>query len=92
MRYHIDSNIWEGIVPDVLIRNVPEATLAALKQRAGLGRRSLQQELLGLLQTAADEEASPTPAEIAALIRARLAASDRTFSDSTQIVREDRER
>jgi plasmid stability protein len=79
-------------VPDVLIRNVPEATLAALKERAGRGHRSLQQELLGILQAAAEEQVAPTPAEIAARIRARLAASDRTFSDSTPLVREDRER
>ena len=79
-------------MPDVLIRNVPEATLTALKQRAGRGHRSLQQELLGILRAAAEEQASPTPAEIAATIRARLAASGRTFSDSTPMLREDRER
>jgi plasmid stability protein len=79
-------------VPDVLIRNVPEATLAALKERAGRGHRSLQQELLGILQAAAEEQVAPTPAEIAATIRTRLAAGDRTFSDSTPLVREDRER
>jgi plasmid stability protein len=79
-------------MPDVLIRDVPEATLTALKERAGTGRRSLQQELLGILKAAAEEQASPTPAEIAATIRSRLAASGRSFSDSTPLVREDRER
>ena len=33
-----------------------------------------------------------TPAELAAAIRTRLAQSGRTFSDSTALVREDRER
>lgn len=79
-------------MPDVLIRNVPEATLAALKIRAGEERRSLQQELLGILEAAVAGQPSPTPAEIAATIRARLAASARSFGDSTVLVREDRER
>ncbi|HEY7061176.1 MAG TPA: hypothetical protein VII06_06840 [Chloroflexota bacterium] len=79
-------------MPDVLIRNVPDATLAALKHRAGADRRSLQQELLGILEAAIADQASPTPAEIAATIRARLAASGRAFGDSTALVREDRER
>ena len=79
-------------MPDVLIRNVPEATLAVLKSRAAASRRSLQQDLLGILEAAVAEQTSPTPAEIAATIRARLAASGRAFGDSTALVREDRER
>lgn len=79
-------------MPDVLIRNVPEMILAALKSRAAASRRSLQQDLLGILEAAVAERASPTPAEIAATIRARLAASGRAFGDSTALVREDRER
>lgn len=79
-------------MPDVLIRNVPEAVLHILKRRAADHRRSLQQELLSILEAAAHEAPEKTPVEVAAAIRARLARSGRSFSDSTPLVREDRER
>ncbi len=77
---------------DVLVRNVPEPTLIAIKRRAETSHRSLQQELLSILAAAAEESRSPTPVEVAAAIRARLGASGRTFGDSTPLIREDRER
>ena len=77
---------------DVLVRNVPEPVLESLKQRAARHRRSLQQELLGILETAAEEPPRRSPAEVAAALRARLAQSGRTFGDSAALVREDRER
>jgi plasmid stability protein len=79
-------------MPDVLIRNVPQPTLDALKRRADQSRRSLQQELATILDLAARDAGTPTPAEIAATIQARLAASGRTYSDSAPLIREDRER
>lgn len=80
------------IVSDVLIRNVPEPVLDELKRRARQHRRSLQQELLSVLEDAAAEAPRPTPAELAATIRARLAQSGRRFGDSAELLREDRER
>lgn len=82
----------EQIMSDVLIRNVPESVLEALKRRAKQRRRSLQQELLGILEEAAAVARRPTPAELAATIRAQLAQSGRRFSDSAELMREDRER
>lgn len=80
-------------MPDVLIRNVPASILDALKQRSERNRRSLQQELSDILeQAAAQPIGRKTEAEIAAAIRARLAASGRTFSDSVDLIREDRDR
>jgi plasmid stability protein len=41
------------MMPDVLVRNIPEPVLATLKQRAAQHRRSLQQELLSVIEAAA---------------------------------------
>jgi antitoxin FitA len=79
-------------VPNVLIRDVPLATLAALKERARRHGRSLQQELATLLDEAARQVLQPSPDAVAATIRARLAREGRTFTDGTLTVREDRER
>ena len=79
-------------MPNVLVRDIPAETLAALKSRARQHRRSLQQELAALLQDAALQGAQPSPDEIAAAIRARLARPGRVFTDSTPLVREDRAR
>jgi len=67
--------------------------LEALKRRAAANRRSLQQELLWLLEiTAADETDRETAIRAADAIRERLARSGRVFSDSTELIREDRSR
>jgi plasmid stability protein len=77
---------------DVLIRNVPQPLLEALKERSAQHRRSLQQELLSILESAIAGSAEGSPAQVAAVIRNRLAESGRTFSDSAALIREDRER
>ena len=79
-------------MPNVLVRDIPPETLAALKIRARQHRRSLQQELAALLEEAAQQAAQPSPDEIAAAIRARLDQPGRVFTDSTVLIREDRER
>jgi len=78
-------------VPNVLIRDIPAETLAALKDRARQHRRSLQQELAALLEQAAKQSSQPSPDEIGAAIRTRLARTGRVFTDSTPLIREDRE-
>ena len=77
---------------DVLVRDVPQTLLDALKRRAARHRRSVQQEIVTILEAAAGEPERRTPAEVAAAIRARLAESGRTFRNSTDLIREDRER
>lgn len=77
---------------DILIRNVPEPVLESLKRRAEERHRSLQHELLSILETASAQPTRETAAEVAAAIRARLAASGRSFGDSVELIREDRER
>lgn len=79
-------------MPDVLIREVPAGALAALKARAASHHRSLQGELRALLEQAAAETPSRTPAAVAARIRAALSASGSSFTDSTGLIRSDRAR
>jgi antitoxin FitA len=79
-------------MPNLLVRNIPEPVVQALKRRAELHRRSLQQEILTVLEAAADEGSRPTAAELAAAIREQLAASGRAFGDSVELIREDRRR
>lgn len=79
-------------MPDVLVRNVPQSILDALKRRAARHRRSLQQEMRDILDTAAREAVRPDPAGVAEAIRAKLAQRGRTYSDSVPLIREDRDR
>ena len=77
-------------MPNLLIRNLPEETVAALKARAARQGRSLQQELrLALERLALERHADG--AEAADRIRERLLASGRVFTDSTELIREDRD-
>lgn len=79
-------------MPDVLVRNVPEPVLNALKQRAERNRRSLQQELIAIFEAASDEPSPISAAEAAAEIQEYFRRSGRFFSDSAELLREDRDR
>ena len=82
----------EALVTDVLVRRVPEALIKSLKRRAARHQRSLQQELMTILESAANESTDQSTARIASAVRARLSRSGRTFSDSAALIREDRRR
>jgi plasmid stability protein len=77
---------------DVLIRDVPEQVLAALERRAAANGRSLQQELLWLLASTAKEYDREATIGAADAIRERLSLTGREFSDSPELIREDRVR
>ena len=78
---------------DILVRDVPDEILAALKERAARNRRSLQQELLDILHREVRYDTDRlTALEIADAIRKRLEATGRDFGDSTEDLREDRAR
>ena len=79
-------------MPDVLIRDVPEPVLKELKRRAAQHHRSLQGELMTLLELAASQTGVKSPADLADEMRRRLAGTGRTFTDSTPLIRADRER
>jgi len=76
-------------MPDLLVRNVERTVIERLKRRARSHGRSLQRELKLIL-----EEAAPLTAEeargVAEAWHRRF--GDRSFGDSADLIREDRER
>jgi antitoxin FitA len=77
-------------MPDISIPDVDDQLLARLQERARQNGRTLPAEVKIIL-----EGAIPPAEEIWARVdrlRNQLAASGRTFSDSTELVREDRDR
>jgi antitoxin FitA len=71
------------------IKNVPEDVVRRLRQRAAERHRSLQGELLAIIEEAARAEEGLSPGELLAEVR-RLGL--RTPADSAAIVRADRDR
>jgi antitoxin FitA len=71
------------------IKNVPEEIVQRLRQRAVRQRRSLQGELLAIIEEAVQSEGELTPRELLAEVR-RIGL--RTPADSAEIVRADRDR
>lgn len=77
-------------MPDVLVRGLAPAVVARLKAQAKRKGRSLQAEMKEILETGArppDESDIPE-----AIRRVRAMFRGRRFSDSTPLIREDRER
>jgi antitoxin FitA len=73
----------------VIVRNLPDDVVARLKARAARQKRSLEQELREILS----EAARPSRAEIIAEIdRIRAMTPQKLQSDSTDLIREDRDR
>lgn len=77
---------------DLLVRRVPSAVVKSLKRRAVRHRRSLQQELIAILESAAEQIGTDTAAQVAATIRTRLSRAGRRFTDSVVSIRQDRKR
>lgn len=77
-------------MPQLLIRNIEEETVTRLKRRAQINHRSLQAEVQWILENAAKIQPDNFWAN-ASRIRARLQATHKTFSDSAELVREDRD-
>ena len=71
------------------IKNAPDEVVRRLRQRAERHHRSLQGELLAIIEAAARSEEELSPAELLAEIR-RLRLS--TPADSAAIIRADRDR
>lgn len=71
------------------IKNAPDEVVQRLRQRAERHRRSLQGELLAIIEEAVLSERQLSPAELLAEVR-RLGV--RTPAESAGIVRADRDR
>jgi plasmid stability protein len=82
----------EEAMSDVLLHDVPEPLLDALRERAGQHRRSLEVEVLTILEDAVGEIVRPDPVQAALAIHDRLAGSGRHFADSVEALRDDRAR
>ena len=76
---------------NLLIRNVPDKIVARLKNMAKMRNRSLQQELHSILVTWG-AQSSPEIMKQASKIRVKLRKKGITFSDSAELLREDRSR
>jgi plasmid stability protein len=75
----------------LLIPDVDPAMLTQLQQRAAQHGRTLEDEARTILERAAEAPSPSAWTEVDA-IRQQLAASGRQFSDSAELVREDRDR
>ena len=73
----------------ILVRNLDEAVVERLKVRAMQHNRSLQNEIKTILERAAQVDAK-TARELALSIRKQVAG--RAFTDSVELIREDRDR
>jgi antitoxin FitA len=76
---------------NVLVRDLDEKTVNDLKKRAETSKRSLQAELKAILEEAAAQDWQRTWAA-ADRIFEELRSSGRKFSDTTELLREDRRR
>jgi plasmid stability protein len=74
---------------ELLIRNIEHTTVERLKAQAKLHKRSLQGELKAIIEAATKMTADEAK-QVTAAWRKRL--SGKSFSDSTELVREDRNR
>jgi plasmid stability protein len=73
-----------------LIQGLDEAVIEKLRKRAEGNHRSFEEELREILSIASMQVDVRTARRLTADMRARL--SDRTHSDSTDLIREDRDR
>lgn len=71
------------------IKNAPEDVVLRLKQRAERHHRSLQGELLAIIEAAVREDRPATPAEVLAEVRG---LGLRTPSEAAEMIRADRDR
>lgn len=75
----------------LLIPDLDREMFDRLRARAGRNGRTIEEEAKSILATALRPDPAKVWAEIDAF-REELAASGRAFSDSTELIREDRDR
>jgi plasmid stability protein len=75
----------------VLVRNLEEHVIEALKVQARLHHRSLQSEIKGILEVAADH-ARRVEAFRSSAARLQASFDGKIFANGSELIREDRER
>jgi hypothetical protein len=73
----------------ILVRGLDRKTMERVKERARLNGRSLQQEVTALLEHAAETLTIREAGRVSERWRRRL--GERRFSDSAQLIRQDRD-
>ncbi len=76
-------------MPEILVRGLDQKTVKRLKQRAKISGRSLQQEVRDILERAATTLTMEEARRLSEMWHRRLAG--RSFSDSAELIREDRD-
>ncbi len=76
---------------ELVLTNVTEAVVRQLQQRAASHGRTPEEEAKEILSQALQPQ-TPDPWQAADAIYNRLAASGRTFTESADLLREDRDR
>ena len=79
-------------MPQVLVRDVQAEVLAKLKRRAQRNHRSLEAELRVIFEEAVAESPNGNNDIQAALARVQELFVGRRFTDSAQLLRQDRDR
>jgi antitoxin FitA len=80
-----------GTMAQILVRDLDDAVVARLKERARDNHRSLQGEVKAILEEAAGQA---TNAEVEAILdrwQRHWQQKGKTFSDSAELIREDRD-
>lgn len=77
-------------MPDILVRNLSEETVALLKSRAARHKRSVQAEVAGILEREAQRERADEFWSHVNALREMLAGRG-PFPDSAELIREDRD-
>ena len=73
---------------DLSIKGVPDALVEALRRRAAAHDRTVDEEVVGILEDSLPERGRITPTELLAEVQAM---GLHTPSDSVEIIREDRD-
>ena len=84
------SKTGETILCDLLVHEVKEETIRRLRELAEKNGRTVEHEVLEILESATDRTAEMARARESAR-EFRESLGDRVFSDSTELIREDRD-
>jgi plasmid stability protein len=86
------ATCWSKTISRIVIPDLDDAVLARLRERAARHGRTIETEVKAILAEALPPTAPPVRWAAINALREELAASGRTFSDSAELIREDRDR